>query len=228
MWLLCSTYIIMSRAAGRVQEGGKRYRTHYNRTKVLCLCIMSFWWPKQVKVVWRRHLSAVSCLAPRRPVLLLHLLSHSLWWIVLPPPPANCNEAEHGISANVCTSPCKPQHTAPPPTVLHCAAIPSISEDTVMQGCCGIVLSVCCMFVSHRALCPVSSPVIVPARNLGSMTVRTLGYLVDSVSRDLEQSIWCLPSQLHWIYTHSPSHTEAWSLSKSEQKLWYSIYTSSQ
>ena len=134
----------------------------------------------------------------------------------------------HRISTNVCTSPCKPQHTAPPPTALHCAAIPSISEDTVMQGCCGIVLSVCCMFVSHRALCPVSSPVIVPARNLGCVTVRTLGYLVDSVSRDLEQSIWCLPSQLHWIYTHSPSHTEAWSLSKSKQKLWYSIYTSSQ
>ena len=83
--------------------------------------------------------------------------------------------------------------------------------------------AVCCMLVSHRA------PVIVPARNLGSATVRTLGYLVDSVSRDQQQSIWCLPPQLHWIYTHSPSQThEAWSLSKSEQKLRYSIYTSSQ
>ena len=183
-------------------------------------------WVFLLQVVWRRYLSAISCLAPRRPVLLL--LSHSLWWIVLPPPPAICNEAERIELAPTFVPPLVSRNTPHLRPLCCTAAIPSISEDTVMQGCCAIVLSVCCMLVSHRALCPVSSPVIVPACNLGSMTVRTLGYLVDSVSRDLEQSIWCLPSQLHWIYTHSPSHTEAWSLSKSKQKLWYSIYTSSQ
>ena len=130
----------------------------------------------------------------------------------------------HRISTNVCTFPCKPQHTS-----AHCAALlPSHPSARTLLCRAAVPLSVCCMLVSHRALCHPQSPVIVPACNLGCVTVRTLGYLVSSVSRDLEQSIWCLPSQLHWIYTHSPSHTEAWSLSKSKQKLWYSIYTSSQ
>ena len=158
MWLLCSTYIIMSRAAGRVQEGGKRYRTHYNRTKVLCLCIMSFWWPKQVKVVWRRHLSAVSCLAPRRPVLLL--LSHSLWWIVLPPPPANCNEAERIELALTFVPPLVSRNT-PHLRPLRCTVLPSHPSARTLLCRAAAALyclyAVCLYHTGHCVLCHLQS-----------------------------------------------------------------------